>query len=102
MFEALGLFGLSVLPGAALLLYYRKKDVLEAEPWRALLITFALGALTTVPAGVLEVWLGHEPEKDDLFAVLVHYTIIVALTEELAKFAAIYLYSARQSAPSTN
>ncbi len=98
MFEGLGLFGLSVLPGALLILYYRKKDVLEAEPWRALVITFILGALTTVPAGAIEMWMGHEPQKNDLTAVVFHYVFVVALTEELAKLSAIYLYSARHSA----
>ncbi|MBQ6211825.1 MAG: hypothetical protein IJJ57_02895, partial [Ruminococcus sp.] len=44
----------AVLPALILLFYIRKQDKIEAEPPGLILKLFLLGALTVIPAGIIE------------------------------------------------
>lgn len=95
--SAVGLFALAVLPGLFLTWYYWYRDRYQREPWSAVIWSFVTGMILVVPAGFIEhFWI--DESQTDLLSVLFQTFIQIALVEELAKFAAIRLYSYRHKA----
>ena len=88
-----GLFVAAVIPSVFILLLIIKKDRFEKEPFRLLLATFILGALSIIPAVFIELYLSNflaEPEEplSDIIGLILHYFIVVAIVEESCKFLA--------------
>ncbi|MBQ8107558.1 MAG: PrsW family intramembrane metalloprotease, partial [Ruminococcus sp.] len=89
------LLAAAILPAVILLLYIRSKDRIEKEPWGLLIKLFALGALTTISAIILEL-LGTSVIDSFLSKGTVEYNLInnfliIALAEESGKFFALKL-----------
>ena len=85
---------LSIAPGYAIGLYLYYKDLYFDESWRLLGRIFLLGMLLAPVAGMGEMALGKwlfPPEKNwGLTENFAFYFFVVALLEELVKFAAVY------------
>jgi RsiW-degrading membrane proteinase PrsW (M82 family) len=96
----------SILPVVAILSWLYCRDRLR-EPTRVVAITFGLGALTVVPAIVLELivsrigrsfGLAHESGMQNILHAGFTAFAVAALVEELLKFAVLRGYSARHDA----
>lgn len=90
---------LAIAPGLLICWYIYTLDKYEKEPTWPLVIAFVIGVLLTLPAFKIEAWassLGLD-ETDRLGAAFVASFIVVALTEEALKYAALCLYPSRQS-----
>ena len=82
------LLALAVAPSAAIIWYIYTKDQHEKEPPHLLLIAFALGVLSVIPAlagGYFGEFLGLS-EAYTWSSIMVYAFGVVALSEELAKF----------------
>lgn len=79
----------AVLPALILLFYIRKQDKIEAEPPGLILKLFLLGALTVIPAGIIEAILttifGFALNESSIAYKLIENFLFVALTEEWFK-----------------
>jgi len=89
----LELFAAAVVPCLVLLWFIVRKDRYEREPFRMLLSTFTFGALSIIPALILEVGLSSfvpEPENplSDIAGLVLHYLIAIAVVEESCKLLA--------------
>ena len=87
------LFVTAVIPSIFILLLIIRKDRFEKEPFRLLLATFVLGALSIIPAVLIELFLSNflpEPEEplSNIVGLVIHYLIVVAIVEESSKFLA--------------
>lgn len=85
------LFNLSVLPAVILGWYIYKKDT-NKEPTKLLVFLIIAGALTCIPAALLE--LGFEkvfPLSQTITSTLFHFILGVGLIEEISKFLPAYL-----------
>lgn len=85
---------LALAPGIAICLFILHRDAYNREPKLNLLLTFILGAASIYPAAKIEQAL--DIHNNSLFATAVTAFLIVALTEELCKFAVVRLYAYRK------
>jgi RsiW-degrading membrane proteinase PrsW (M82 family) len=96
------LFVAAVLPCLVLLWFIIRRDRYEREPFRMLLVTFVLGALSIIPAVMLELFLsGILPEPADPFSdivgLILHNLIVIAVVEESCKLVAtLHAYRSRE------
>lgn len=91
------LLGLSIAPGAFLSVYIYIKDKYEKEPIRLLGLCFLLGALSIIPAIILESigsHLGFGVSQSSVLTFLYAF-VVVGLSEELCKFLVVYLLAYR-------
>src|SRR3989344_6456087 len=91
LLSLLVLFG-AILPSLAWLVFFLKED-LHPEPKRLLFLTFAAGALSTIPALVFQIFFESTPLASalgPLFAL-----VVLALIEEVSKFGAAYFAIAK-------
>jgi RsiW-degrading membrane proteinase PrsW (M82 family) len=86
----------AIAPGVAFCLYIFYKDIYNREPGVNLIISFALGAFTILPAIGIERSLMGGLIDGSVIAVAVLSFLVIALTEESCKFAALRLYSYNQ------
>jgi len=89
----LELLVMAIAPGIFLLWFFFHKDRYEPEPLRLLLLTFILGAISTVPAIIIEMFsssLIREPKVPILepLQLLLNLFLGVAVVEELCKLGA--------------
>jgi len=93
--EAGLLFVLAVAPGAFLLWHFYHADKYKHESIRLLGGTFLIGALSVVPAALLEGVFAEPPVEAGVLAVFVYFLFGVGLVEELMKFLSVRVYSYR-------
>ncbi|MBF8299208.1 MAG: putative protease [Dehalococcoidia bacterium] len=89
---------LALAPGLFWLWFYVRKNSYRPEPRRLLAITFGLGMLSTLPAGIIEqVFIGDSLDDTHitLGAVALNMLFIVGPVEEVSKFLAVRLYAYR-------
>ena len=93
------IIALAVFPGLLICFLIYRYDKYEREQSLPLLISFLLGAVSTVPAMKLEaIGLKYGFNDPDSFGMLLVYAfIIVAFSEELVKFVAMLIYPYHQS-----
>lgn len=93
----LSLLAIAVAPGCAIIFYIYWKDRYDKEPVKNLIISFVLGMLCILPAILIQ--RGIRPTLQEYFPnyTISYYTIfaflVVALGEELCKFAALRFYA---------
>lgn len=87
----MNLIALAAAPGIAICLFIFYRDRYNKEPLLNLIITFLLGILTAVPAVIIE--FAFNTETGSIAMVAVKAFLVVALTEELCKFAVLRWYS---------
>ena len=84
----------SFAPGLFWLWFYLRKDAYRPAPRRLIAITFGLGCLSTIPAGIIEfVFLGSSflEEGAGLGGIAVGMLLVVGPVEEACKFAVVRL-----------
>ncbi len=89
------LFGLAVLPAFLLMIYIRSKDKIEKEPKGLIVSLFVLGAVSVIPAAILELLI-DEGAKSVLEEGSIPYAfteafLMAALCEECGKFVMLKL-----------
>lgn len=89
------LIALAIAPGLAICLFIFHRDAFNREPKLTLLITFLLGILSTAPAYFIETALRSVFDNSILGTAALAF-LVVALTEELCKFAALRGYAYRR------
>ena len=83
---------LAVLPGILIMLWVYKKDKIEKEPKGLLLKLFVLGAISVIPAALLEIGAGWILESsvtdglDEILIIAIENFAGVALIEEACKY----------------
>jgi RsiW-degrading membrane proteinase PrsW (M82 family) len=92
------LLALAILPGILICLFIYRMDKYEKESPVHLYLTFSLGMLITVPVLELEEWTYYSKldVTNEIWLALLSSFVIVALSEELIKFAALLLYPFRR------
>src|SRR5689334_25394982 len=86
---------LAIAPGLAICLYIFSRDIYNREPTLNMVMSFVFGALSIIPAFFIET--GFDKNiLDDVPGIAIKSFFLIALTEELCKFAALRLYSYRQ------
>lgn len=92
------LLALAILPGILICLFIYRMDKYEKESPTHLYLTFSLGMLITVPVLKLEEWTYYSglDVTNEIWLALFSSFVIVALSEELIKYAALLLYPFRR------
>ena len=85
------LIALALAPGLAICLFIFYKDIYNREPRLNLVLSFVFGCLSIIPAVIAELSF-KLPEKSIATAFLFAY-VLVALSEEGAKFAVLRVYA---------
>ncbi len=87
-----GIVLVSFAPGLFWLWFYVRKDVYRPEPRRLIAITFGLGCLSTIPAGMIEAIFLFDMNLEEgaaLTGVAAAMLLVVGPVEETCKFAAV-------------
>lgn len=87
---------IAIAPGIAICLYFLYKDVYNREPRLNLIVSFILGCLTIIPAILFENAFSESAIDGSVGGVAVFSYLVVALSEEGSKFAALRYYSYNQ------
>lgn len=94
------LFLLAIVPGVALLYFFKKSDRHQPEPWRIIWITFFLCVLLLFPVVFIEIFLesltGWSAQHPQVSARFLHAIVGVALVEEFFKLLPVWIYAARK------
>ena len=92
-----GLLVIAIAPAVALFLFFYFRDKYRKEPLGVLLVTFALGAASLVPAAITSLSLqkltGWRSSTPSLLQAFLGAMIIVGLVEEGAKFLVVRFYA---------
>ncbi len=86
---------LAIAPGLAICLFIFYRDAYNREPRLNMIVSFFLGVLSTIPAFFIERYF-YDQFNNSIAGMAVKAFIVVALTEEACKFAALRFYSYRQ------
>ena len=90
----LGFLLLALAPAIFWLWFYIRKDSYRSAPRRLLALTFVLGMLSTVPAGLLEFLFLDESvvsRQESIATVAAAMLFVVGPVEELSKFVVVCL-----------
>jgi RsiW-degrading membrane proteinase PrsW (M82 family)/ribosomal protein S18 acetylase RimI-like enzyme len=88
----MNLLALAIAPGLAICLFIFHRDAYNREPKRNLIFSFFLGAASIVPAVYIEKYF-YNVYDTSIAGLAVNAFLVVAMTEELCKFAALRLYA---------
>jgi len=88
----MNLLALAIAPGIAICLFIFHKDAYNREPKLNLIITFLLGVISIIPAGFIELYISND-KQNDIVSIAIRAFLLVALIEELVKYAALRLYA---------
>ena len=86
---------LAIAPGLAICLFIFHRDAYNREPKLNMIVSFILGAAAILPAIYIEAYFWYS-STESISGIAIRAFFVVALTEELCKFAALRLYSYRQ------
>ena len=86
---------LAIAPGIAICLFIFSRDIYNREPKINLIVSFIFGAISIVPAFFIETGLDQNSDNS-ISGIAIKSFFVIALTEELCKFAALRLYAYRQ------
>lgn len=86
---------LAIAPGLAICLFIFHRDAYNREPKLNMIMSFVLGALSIIPAFFIESYFNNT-FNNSIAGIAMHAFIVVALTEEVCKFAVLRLYSYQQ------
>jgi RsiW-degrading membrane proteinase PrsW (M82 family) len=90
------LFALSIAPGIAISLYFFFKDEYNREPRKHVIISFFLGMVSALMAGLLETGIlaitGDHGESSIMFTIIKAF-LIVGFTEEWCKYVMVKKYA---------
>lgn len=82
---------LALAPGLVIAMYVYIRDKYEREPFKAVAITFMLGAIGAIVAALLETAFPYHEKTATLLATAANATLVVAPIEEIVKFLAVWL-----------
>ena len=79
---------LALAPGLAIMIFIYWKDIFEKEPKQLLALSFLLGALSIIPAIILEMIFSNYAESIPIYLIsnAVKAVLVVGLAEEGSKY----------------
>lgn len=83
---------IAITPGVFWLIFYRRKDREEPEPWKLVLKIFIWGMLATIPAAILEFVVDHimpYSENATISQIIWGTFLVIAPAEEYLKYLVI-------------
>jgi RsiW-degrading membrane proteinase PrsW (M82 family) len=87
---------LAIAPSAFLIWFFYHSDKYKHESTRLLLVTFSLGALSIIPASLLEFELTRVLARGpDILSTFIYFLLGVGLVEESLKFLSVRIYAFR-------
>lgn len=94
MVQSSFIYALAIIPGLLICWYIYRMDKYEKESRLHLAVTFALGMAITYPVLKAEAWATYAGWGDTqtLATTIISSFIVVALTEEFAKYLALLIY----------
>ena len=89
------LTALAIAPGLAICLFIYSRDIFGngKEPLRVLVVSFLLGALSTLPAWIIEMTAGSVRASEPVSRYFIFAFGIVGFTEECCKFLVLRFYA---------
>jgi len=84
---------IAIAPGIAICVYFILKDIYNREPKLTLFLSFIFGCLAIIPAVLLESKFSESAIDGTVGGVAIFSYLVVALSEEASKFAALRFYS---------
>lgn len=87
------LLALAIAPGLAITLFIIYRDKFEKEPRKTLLISFAWGVISTIPAAIVELVADKQFEAVDVGGIIMFTFLFVAVVEELVKYIPLRYYA---------
>lgn len=87
------LIALAIAPGLAICLFIFHRDAYNHEPKLNLFISFILGIAIVFPVYFIERYFNTVPDRSTLSGTAISAFLVVALTEELGKFAVLRGYA---------
>lgn len=93
------LFAVSIAPGIAISLYFFFKDEYNREPRKHVIISFFLGMLSALMAGVIEstaLFITGDNGSDSILFTALKAFLIVGFTEEWCKYVMVRKYAFRK------
>lgn len=97
----MGLLALAIAPGIAICIFIYFKDKYNKEPLGLMLFSFFMGAVSIIPAVIIQIALTKPVEHlmgEGVFYTAVFAFLIVALSEEGSKFLALRVIPYRRKA----
>lgn len=88
----MNLLALAIAPGIAICLFIFHKDAYNREPKLNLILTFLFGVISIIPAGFIELYISND-KQNGIFSIAIRAFFLVALIEELVKYAVLRLYA---------
>jgi RsiW-degrading membrane proteinase PrsW (M82 family) len=96
------LLALSIAPAVAIILYVLAKDKYNREPFKNLFLSFLLGALSTIPAVIIQLFLTSALNMVSGGSGILHYFLlaffVVGVSEEGSKLFMLKRYAIQQPA----
>jgi RsiW-degrading membrane proteinase PrsW (M82 family) len=90
----MGLLALAIAPGLAICIYIYWKDKFDPEPKKLLLLAFALGLASTIPAAIIESAINKLGiiYANSVFKTALYSFVGVAFIEEAVKFFVVFRF----------
>lgn len=86
---------LAIAPGLAICLFIFHRDAYNREPKLNMIVSFFFGVVSVIPAAFIEQYF-YGNFSNSIQGMAIRAFLVVALTEEACKFAALRLYAYRQ------
>ncbi len=94
--DAITLLAIAFAPGLLWVWYFYKKDKYEPEPKKIIIITFILGIIATIPAGIFNsLFMPFSIEEADILLLFFGAFFVIGPVEEISKYLAMRIYALR-------
>jgi RsiW-degrading membrane proteinase PrsW (M82 family) len=92
--DPITLLSIALAPGIFWLWYFYKKDRYDPEPKKLIIYTFLLGALVTIPAGIINsIFISSSFENMGILMKFFAAFVVIGPVEEISKYMAMRLYA---------
>ncbi len=92
--DALTLLAIALAPGLFWVWYFYKKDKYEPEPKKLIIITFILGMISTIPAGILNsLLMPFSIDEAGILLLFLGAFFVIGPVEEISKYLAMRVYA---------
>ena len=92
--DPLSLLAIAFAPGLLWVWFFYKKDKFEPEPKKMIIVTFILGIVATIPAGILNtLLLPSSIEQANILYLFFAAFFVIGPVEEISKYLAMRIYA---------
>jgi len=92
--DPLSLLAIAFAPGLLWVWFFYKKDKYEPEPKKIIIVTFILGIIATIPAGILNtLLLPFSIDQAGILLLFIAAFFVIGPVEEISKYMAMRVYA---------